>query len=228
MMQFVTYKSREILAKSLAAIVAGQLSAALHARNHATLAVPGGTTPGPFFNHLSQAALDWHKISILLTDERFVPIDDPRSNTKLLNETLLQGPAAAATLIPMTNAGGSPMDAIARLTPAISAALPIEICILGMGADMHIASLFPGGDNLGAALATTAPPLMTMKAKGAVEPRLTLTLPALSSANITHILIKGADKKLALEMARLSGTAFDAPVRAILAGPSDVSIHYAD
>ena len=110
----------------------------------------------------------------------------------------------------------------------IEAALPIDVLVLGMGADMHTASLFPGADQLAAALADDAPSLMAMRAPGAPEPRLTLTAPVLRGAKNIHLLLTGAEKKTALAEALLEGPVIDAPVRAILGAPNPVVIHYAD
>ena len=53
-------------------------------------------SPGPIFDNLSGVALDWANVSVFLNDERWVPEDSPRSNTRLLRDRLFRGPAAAA------------------------------------------------------------------------------------------------------------------------------------
>ncbi len=222
------YESRDALALDLTEIVTGELEAALAARGRATLAVPGGTTPGPFLAGLSLAPLDWARISVMLTDERFVPENSPRSNTRLLRETLLQNAAAGATAIPFFAEAAAPEDVLASLTAGVAAALPLDVCVLGMGADMHTASLFPGADRLAEALGAAAPPLLPMRAPGAPEPRLTLTAPVLRSAGSLHILITGVEKQMALAAALEAPSAETAPVRAVLDGPVPVTVHYAD
>ncbi len=222
------YDDREALALDLAEIVAGELSAAIAEKGRATLAVPGGTTPGPFLAGLSLERIAWDKVSVMLTDERFVPESSDRSNTRLLRETLLQNEAAAAHLVPFYAPADAPEDVLDQLTGAVEAALPLDVCVLGMGADMHTASLFPGADRLDEALSEDAPLLLPMRAPGAPEPRLTLSAPVLRAAGALHLLITGAEKQLALERALGSGPAAEAPVRAILNGPTPVTVHYAD
>ena len=146
------YDSREALMTAIAGTVAGQLAKALDAQPTATLAVPGGTTPAPFLSALSTAPLDWSRVRVMLTDERFVPESSDRSNTRLLRGTLLQNEAAAATLIPFYKPGDTPEDVLSDLTAAIALALPLDVCVLGMGADMHTASIFPEADLLAEAL----------------------------------------------------------------------------
>ncbi len=223
-----TYPSRSALMEVLSATVADELRAALSARGQATLAVPGGTTPGPFLTALSGAELDWADVSVMLTDERFVPESSERSNTRLLKSTLLQGRAAVARLLPFHLAAERPEDVLDELAGPVAGALPISTCVLGMGEDMHTASLFPGADRLAEALAPDAPILVPMRAPGAPEPRITLSAPVLRAAGSLHLLITGHAKLAALNAALEDGPVEDAPVRAILTAPGSVTVHFAE
>ncbi len=227
MPDLMQYPDRAVLAVDLAEVVADQLADAIEARGSASLAVPGGTTPGPFLMALSAQDIDWDKVSVMLTDERFVGEDSPRSNTRLLRETLLQGKAAVANLVPMVAKGASPEDVLDSLMVGLNPTLPLDVVVLGMGEDMHTASLFPEADKLMEALADDALALMPMRAEGAGEPRLTLTAPVLKAAKSVHLLITGAAKLDALQKALLEGPEAEAPVRVILAR-ADTEIHYAE
>ena len=222
-MMLQVYPTREGLMVGLAAVIATQLRAAL-AKGPATLSVPGGTTPGPVFDALTMADLDWSRVAVVLNDERWVAEDSPRSNTRLLRERLLQGRAAAATLLPLYAATPRPEDALADLSKGIEPHLPISVLLLGMGADMHTASLFPGADRLAEALSPDAPILMALRADAAGEPRITLTARVLQAANNIHILITGHDKRAALERA-LQLAPLAAPVAAVL---DHATIHWAE
>ncbi|MGG7644621.1 6-phosphogluconolactonase [Rhodovulum sp. YNF3179] len=224
-MELIEYPDREMMMVDVAQRIAGDLNSALMSRGQATLAVPGGTTPGPVFDVLSAADLDWAGVSVLLTDERWVPEDSPRSNTRLLRERLLTGRAAAARLVPLYAQAETPEERLAELSAGVAAALPLSVCLLGMGADMHTASLFPGADRLEEALAPEAPPLLAMRAPGATEPRITLTAPVLKGAMHVHLLIAGAEKRAALERAAQAGPVAEAPIRCVL---PDATVHYAE
>lgn len=223
-MDFRAYPDRDMLMLGLADRIAGQLADFIRREGRATLSVPGGTTPGPVFDVLSDVDLDWARVAVVLNDERWVPENSPRSNTRLLRERLLVGKAAAATLIPLRADTPAPEDALDALVKGLAPHLPLSVLLLGMGADMHTASLFPAADRLADALAADAPPLLAMRADGAGEPRVTLTAPVLRGAMATHILITGAEKRAAIEAAEHL-PAEKAPVRAVL---GNATVHWAD
>nr|WP_325251709.1 6-phosphogluconolactonase [Amylibacter sp.] len=225
MSSFTKYDSRADLFKGLADVVEAQLRAALTQKGRATLAVPGGTTPAPFFEHLRQADLDWANVTVLLTDERFVPESSDRSNTRLLRETLLRDRAARAVLVPLYQPADTPEEVLTALQSGVSAVLPLDVCVLGMGADMHTASIFPEADLLAEALADDAAVLLPMRAPNAPEPRLTLTAPVLRGAGHVHILIAGVEKEAAFEQARMAENSLDAPIRIV---QEQAQTHYAD
>ena len=99
---------------------------------------------------------------------------------------------------------------------------------LGMGEDLHIASLFPGADRLDEALsAECGTPALRLHAPGAPEERTTLTAPALTGAGRCFVLIHGAGKRAALDRARAAAGPADAPVRLILDAPNPATLYWA-
>lgn len=223
-MKLETYPDREFLMLGLANVIAGQLADFLRRDGRASLCVPGGTTPGPIFDTLSGVDLDWANVAVFLNDERWVPEDHPRSNTRLLRDRLLRSKAAAASLIPLYADAITPEDRLDDLAEGLRPHLPISVLLLGMGADMHTASLFPGADRLTEALSAQAPILLPMRAEAAGEPRITLTAPVLKGAMNIHILIVGTEKRDALERAQTLSPE-EAPVRAVL---DNATVHWAE
>ena len=223
-MDLQEYADQDMMFLALADRLASDLRRALGRRDRALFVVPGGTTPGPVFDILSDVDLEWARVDVLPSDERWVPEDDPRSNAGLLRRRLLQGRAAAANLIPLYTGAETPEAALETLTATVDALLPVDVALLGMGADMHVASLFPEADRLDEALAAGAPPLLPIRAPAAPEPRITLTLPVLKEAFAAHILITGPDKRAALDRAKdLEPRA--APVAALL---GQAQVHWAE
>lgn len=215
-MDFREYADSEMMMIDLANQLAGDLENALLTHDRVSFAVPGGTTPGPVFDTLSAVDLGWDGIDVMLTDERWVPETSDRSNTRLLRERLLVDKAAAATLIPLYADAPTPEDKLPDLAAVIEPLLPISVVLLGMGADMHTASIFPEADQLDLALNGTDN-LVAMRAPGAPEPRITLSAKVLKGAMARHIVIIGDEKRAALDKARHLKP-HDAPVAAVLAG----------
>lgn len=215
-MKFTQYSDAKTMMVELAHLIADELKTTLASQDRASLAVPGGTTPGPIFDALCTVDLDWDRVSVMLTDERWVPETSERSNTRLLRERLLVNKAAAATYVPLYADYATPEEGFPSLTDAIAPTLPISVMLLGMGADMHTASIFPGADKLQEALTTDAT-LVPMRAPGAPEPRVTLSASILNGAVRRHIVIIGDEKRAALDKAATL-TPEEAPVAAILQG----------
>lgn len=224
-MKFVEYPDADMMFLTLADTIAGELEGHLFSEDAATLVVPGGTTPGPIFDSLSATKhIDWSRITVMLSDERWVPLDSPRSNTALIKDRLLVGAASAAHYVPLFCDAPSIQEGAQQLSSSVQAALPITVLVLGMGADMHTASLFPNSPQLHTALAADAPPLVAVEVADQPEDRITLTAPVLQSAISTHIVIKGSDKRAAVERAQ-SLTAEQAPINSVL---KDATIHWAE
>ena len=222
-MDLIEYPDAEMMMLDLADKLAGELRSCLATHDRASFAVPGGTTPGPIFDSLCAAELDWSRVHVFLTDERWVPESSERSNTRLLRERLLVERAARATLLPMVADTDTPEDSLSDLAAALRPELPISVLLLGMGADMHTASIFPGADRLEDAL--HGPDILVpMRAPVAPEPRVTLSMPVLKDAMSTHVVITGAEKRAALDRA-LKLPPEEAPIAAILRG---ATVHWAE
>jgi 6-phosphogluconolactonase len=222
-MELKKYQDREIMMLDLVGIIASELETALHHEDRATLVVPGGTTPGPIFDDLCSVHMDWSRVDVMLSDERWVPEGSERSNTRLLKERLLIEEAAKARYLPLYANADKPEDVLAELETVIVPSLPISVLLLGMGADMHTASIFPGADNLELALDAHAPVLVPMRAPGAPEPRVTLSARVLDEAVNKHLVITGSEKLEALEAAQKLSPE-DAPIRSVLTG---TTVHWA-
>lgn len=223
-MKIEKYSDFDMMAIEVAQRIAGDLTVALHNADRAMLAVPGGTTPGPIFDDLCAADLDWSRVDVVLTDERWVPGDHPRSNTRLVRERLLVNRAASARMVPLYAETPEPEDSLAGLMEAIEADLPIAVAVLGMGADMHTASLFPDSPDIAAALDANAPILLPVRPESQPEARITLSARVLNGALAKHVVFKGQDKMDALQNARTLPHV-EAPIAAVLDG---ATVHWTE
>lgn len=204
------------MAEAAAEATRAALAAALAAGRRASLVATGGRSPGPVYDRLAAAALDWSRVDVTLSDERFVPPDHAASNERLVRERLLRGAAADARFVPLFRPAADP-DAAARAAEAsVEALAPFDVTLLGMGPDGHVASLIPGS----ARLAQGLDPSLTKMLMGVPEaigdpplPRITLTLHALLQSRAILVLITGETKRRVIERAAAGE---DLPVRALL------------
>ncbi|PID36916.1 MAG: 6-phosphogluconolactonase [Rhodobacterales bacterium] len=222
-MELHSYADDDMMMMAVANVLADDIRTRLAVADRAAIAVAGGATPGPVFDYLAHVDLDWARVDVMLTDERWVDPGSARSNTRLLTERLFAGKAAEAVLIPLYDGAQAPEDGLEALSGPVRAALPLASVLLGMGEDMHTASLFPDGDQIDAAMSPDAPVLMAMRAPGVPEPRVTLTFPVIEGAIRKHLVIRGAAKKAALDRAQALDDPQTAPISAFL---SELDVHW--
>ncbi|APG46935.1 6-phosphogluconolactonase [Phaeobacter porticola] len=222
-MNIIEYADRDMLAIDVANQLAGDLKTHLLHHDSASFAVAGGTTPAPIFDDLCAADIDWKRVRLMATDERWVPSDSERSNARMIRERLLVNRAAAAQFVPFHIPARAPEDVLAEIESQLQPDLPLSVILLGMGEDMHTASLFPGVAGLAQALAPDAPVLAVMRPDSQPEPRVSLTARVLDAAIAKHLVIYGNAKREALERAK-SLPPEEAPIQAVL---SEMTVHWA-
>lgn len=208
------------LAEAAAEVVASHAARALAARGAFRFAVPGGRSPRGMLAALAApphgAAIDWMRITVLFADERAVPPDDPESNYRLVREALLDPLGRGAPRAVRMAADSPDLDAAARAYEA-ELADPLDLLVLGIGEDGHVASLFPGSPLLGERVRRIAAVFDSPKPPAR---RLTLTPRALAEARATVVLASG-DGKAAAVAAALADGADPARVPAALAAAGE-------
>ncbi|MGM0570888.1 6-phosphogluconolactonase [Marinobacter sp.] len=215
----------ETLAATVAARVAGQLRQTLAQQSEALLVVSGGTTPGAFLGELSIAELDWARVHVVPSDERWVAEDDPARNSRMIRQSLLQQRAAGASFHELLAEGQpAPGIAAAEASNRLQALpWPASVVVLGMGEDGHTASLFPDAPELEAGLADNAPLVVAMSPLSQPTARLSLSARALSGAGATVLLVQGEDKRRALEQALAQPDAIsERPIRVFFRQPLEI------
>lgn len=227
MAQFHAYDSRCQVARRLAVDIAQRLRTAIETRGQASLVVCGGSSPGELFEHLAGQELDWSRVTVLPSDERWVPTDDPQSNERLIRQTLLVGPAAQARFVGLyrpTDTPGQALDDVARSLATIPR--PLDVVLLGMGSDGHTASLFPQATDIRACLDSQAD---CVAPDVGPKPRLSLGQALLTRARSIDLLIFGQEKRQVFEQAQKPGDVADLPVRVILQQDDpEAQVHWAE
>lgn len=189
------------LASFAASTLAREIGEAVAARGEAVVALPGGSTPKAALELLSKApGVDWAKVVLVPGDERFVPVSDPDSNEGMIRRTLLSGLPGPSPIVVGWDVeeGLGPETILGRfegrllgLLPRVEGELRFDLVLLGMGADGHTASLFPGREYPDQALV-----LATRHPSGQV--RLTLGPAVLRAARRVRFLVAGDDKAATL------------------------------
>jgi 6-phosphogluconolactonase len=184
-----------------------------------TVALSGGSTPKAAYEQIANASdrFDWGRVHVFWSDERYVSLDDRESNFRMAKEALL-----TRTWIPPENVhpwetyrkAGEAADAYEnRLALFFGEATPrFDWIFLGVGADGHTASLFPGT----AALTETKRPVAANFVKDLDSWRLTLTFPTLDAARECVFLAQGSEK--AEIVARVFAQDGDLPAARVSAG----------
>ncbi|ROR34663.1 6-phosphogluconolactonase [Inmirania thermothiophila] len=190
----------ETLAEAAAARCEEILRRAVATAGTAHLALAGGRTPRALYRRLARrGGIDWRRVHVWFGDERAVPFDDPRSNYRMARETLLEHvPVPPAQVHPMRARPPCLRDdaeayaaTLCALAPLSALGVPcLDLVLLGLGADGHVASLFPGTR----ALAERDDPVAAVDEPGIEPPRLTLTLPVLDHARHLLLLVAGEEK----------------------------------
>lgn len=211
------------LARELARSIAGDLAAAVDRRGAAALVVSGGSTPRPLFAALRRRELPWERVWVTLADERWVPAADAASNEALVRRHLLADAAAAARWLGLVNEAPTPEDGRDECERRLRALpRPFDVVVLGMGADGHTASLFPGAAELAAGLDPRSPrTCLAVHPARAPHPRLSLTLAALLDSRRIVLHITGEEKWAVYRRALEPGPAEELPIRAVLRGAGD-------
>jgi 6-phosphogluconolactonase len=205
------------LADVLANRLEDEARRAMTERGRFALALSGGSVATSFFTRLARASLDWSRVDFFWGDERALPPDHPESNYGAARRLWLDPagvpperrhrmPADSADLVRAAATYATELDRVVGSPPRL------DVALLGMGPDGHVCSLFPGHPLLKEERRTVAPIFDSPKPPAE---RLTLTLPALSTARLVVVAALGEAKADAIRRA-VGAPACDLPVALVL------------
>ena len=207
------------------------IESAIDARGAAVIALAGGKTPLPIYDHLAKSKIDWKRVTIIPGDERIVPLGDPLSNVTAIGKAFLP---KGARVIPLVSASAPDYKAAGRAADALLQDLhwPLDLCLLGVGTDGHASSIFPGPDFDEAlngpkerrALGVLPDPMP----KEAPVARVSLSKAAIATSRALMIAVTGQAKRDVIEEAVKAGQSSPYPIGRILADVElPVDIHWA-
>jgi 6-phosphogluconolactonase len=202
------FETADQLSRAAAAEFCLEADAAIRERGRFACAVAGGTTPTALYDLLAappfRDRIDWQKLDLYFGDERAVPPDDPASNFRTVDRHLLSRVAIPNARVHRIAAEGADLDTAAsdysavvgaNVAPADPSGAPsFDLILLGLGADGHTASLFPGSP----ALMETRRWFVASASPRPPVGRVTATLPLINAARHVFFLVAGSDKSAAL------------------------------
>lgn len=228
----IVHADANLLAQAVAARLIVKMIDAQASRGQATVVLTGGGIAGDVYRAIRELpardAVDWSRVDLWWGDERFLPAGHPERNETQARQALLDAvPLDPARVHPMPAADGvdgpDPEAAAARYAATLAAAarpgtaaLPhFDVLLLGIGADGHVASVFPEHP-----VAYETRPVSAVRGSPKPPPiRITLTRPALNTADEVWLIASGTAKARAVQL----GLAGAGPVQVPVAGVHGVS-----
>jgi len=206
--RLTTCPDAEAVAVRAAEMVELQLQRARQERGAAHIALSGGTTPGRTYELLGERPSDWNEVHVWFADERCVGPEDDQSNYRLAAQTLLGPAGISPERIHRMEGELGPAEGAARYAAALTelvapaqappgagrpAGIPtLDVIVLGIGPDGHVASLFPGAATLDAG--DEAVCLGVSDSPKPPPERITLSLAVLRAARSCILLATGPSK----------------------------------
>ena len=208
-------------ANKAAGKISDLLGESIASQGTASVVVAGGSTPQPIFDRLSMMHLDWSKVHVGLTDERWVRATHTDSNEHLVRHALLRNQASSAQFHPLYSSASRPSAGLAAAERSINAMpRPFDAVLLGMGTDGHFASLFPGLPETRVGLDLHSPALcVAIDKPQSGYARLSLTITALLYARLILVAISGRPKRT-IALQALAGGA-ETPIAVLLSHRKD-------
>jgi 6-phosphogluconolactonase len=208
----LVYPDAEELAEAVALVFVDRLTSIQAAGRTPRVVLAGGGIIGAVYRRIEAGAVDWTKVEFWWGDERFVPEGHEHRNDRLARETFLDRLNVPAAHIHPMPAHGCDL-AMAEAADDYAAALPEEpfdIVLLGIGADGHVASLFPGFEQSDRAVVevfdSPKPPAQ----------RITMSLWRLNQSRAVWVVAAGAEKAEAIDRAHsIQGTVTQVPARGV-------------
>jgi 6-phosphogluconolactonase len=210
----VAHADRAELVEQTAERLARLIDELVAAQGRATIALTGGSVGIELLAALVRRDIAWERVFVTWSDERFVPDDSPDRNALQARQALLDHvPIPDVNVLELPASDDTSLeDAAFAATELLRGFGPIDLTLLGMGPDAHVASLFPGLPDV------HEPGIRVIAVTHSPKPppeRLSFTLEAINASDRVWLIVAGADKAEAVALARSGAPADAAPAGAV-------------
>ena len=221
-------------AESLASALSKRLQqlsqSAITERGMARIGLAGGSTPMAAYADFASFDMSWPQVRLVLIDERYVPLTDSQSNEAHIAAAFSDVSAHLGVWQGLYQAAGNIVQAAEAADADIARfGLPLDVTVIGMGVDGHIASLFAESADFEAAMDEANPSAVVpirFASSEAKADRLSFSLPALLKTRYAVFCITGADKRAVLERSLDGRTPHYAAARFLARYPGPVDIFW--
>jgi 6-phosphogluconolactonase len=212
---FNEFKERDAAAAALARRIGERLRSAVYRRACASMIV-SVATPRPLFRTLRLLPVPWYLVTIVPSDEGWVPVDDDDSNEGLIRRDLLAGEPGFANFVSLYRRNRAAQESLPELRASLKEVRrPFDAVVLGMGSDGHMASLFPDSPDVHLGLHGDAECVVQAPPRSR-HPRVSLTVRSLLDAREVNLLFFGERKRAVYEHSLQPGPVEECPVRALV------------
>ncbi|RJQ75817.1 6-phosphogluconolactonase [Pseudonocardiaceae bacterium YIM PH 21723] len=214
--QILVHRDAETLAAAAAARLVDRIVAAQGARGHASVVLTGGGTGMGTLRAVRELdakdAIDWSAVDLYWGDERFLPEGDPERNHTQAREALLDhvplDPARVHVMAPSDGEFGDDVDKAAAAYAQVIESASVDVLMLGMGGEGHVASVFPDSP---AVREKTATVVAVRDCPKPPPTRISLTLPLIRQSREVWLLTAGEAKSEAVAAALTGARERDIP-----------------
>jgi len=219
----VVHADRAALVAAVADSLEALIAELVERRGRATIALTGGSVGTELLAALADRPIDWARVTLTWSDERFVGAGSSERNATQAREALIGRVAIpSASVLELPAADGRPLDDAAEVATGMLRELgSIDLTLLGMGPDAHVASLFPGLP--GVHVSGSAVIAVRDSPKPPPE-RLSFTLDAINASDRVWLVVAGADKADAAARVLGGGDLAEAPAVGV-AGQLETLMH---
>jgi len=221
--KFTLSETRQEGIAQLAQSFIASIHNALKLKSSINVLLSGGNTPLELYAHIMNTHLNvpWHKVTFIMVDERYVPLDSDRSNSGQCLRAFIDNISPRCFIFPDTAL--APQACVNKFSDDLvrQQIEDIDVALLGTAPDGHVASIFPK-----ARITYQQNDVLFVEHSMVEEHRVSLSLSAINTSNIIFVMAFGDDKKAIVEQ-KIAEVMTDLPIFKLKASKTEHWFYHA-